>query len=88
MKANGIFFSQRCRQSTQNMTQNARGTIQESIFPRSKESDIRCHSSSMKIKLSPESLTMNNNITNQGMLRAKTGTASKEKPKKSTMSES
>lgn len=88
MKANGIFFSQRCRQSTQNMTQNARGTIQESIFPRSKESDIRCRSLSMKIKLSPESLTMNNNITNQGMLRAKTGTASKEKPKKSTMSES
>lgn len=88
MKANGIFFSQRCRQSTQNMTQNARGTIQESICPRSKESDIRCRSSSMKIKLSPESLTMNNNITNQGMLRAKTGTASKEKPKRSTMRES
>lgn len=70
------------------MTQNARGTIQESIFLRSKEADIRCRSSSMEIKLSPESLTINIDITNQGMLKAKTGTASKEKPKKSTMSES
>lgn len=54
----------------------------------SKEADIRCRSSSMEIKLSPESPTINNDITNQGMLRAKAGTASKEKPKKSTMSES
>lgn len=69
------------------MTQNACGTNQESIFLLSKETDIRCRSSSMEIKLSPESPTINNDITNQGMLRAKTGTASKEKPKKSTMSE-
>lgn len=69
------------------MTQNACGTIQESIFFRSKEADIRCRSSSMEIKLSPENPTINNDITNQEMLRAKTGTALKEKPKKSTMSE-
>lgn len=69
------------------MTQNACGTNQESIFLLRKETDIRCRSSSMEIKLSPESPTINNDITNQGMLRAKTGTASKEKPKKSTMSE-
>lgn len=69
------------------MTQNACGTIQESIFFRSKEAVIRCRSSSMEIKLSPENPTINNDITNQGMLRAKTGTALKEKPKKSTMSE-
>uniref|UniRef100_K1QV64 Uncharacterized protein n=1 Tax=Magallana gigas TaxID=29159 RepID=K1QV64_MAGGI len=66
-----IELNSRCRQSTQNMTQNARGTIQESIFLRSKEADIRCRSSSMEIKLSPESPTINNDITNQGMLRAK-----------------
>lgn len=69
------------------MTQNACSTIQESIFFRSKEADIRCRSSSMEIKLSLENPTINNDITNQGMLRAKTGTAFKEKPKKSTMSE-
>lgn len=58
-----------------------------SIPLRSKEADIRCRSPLMKIKLSSESPTINN-ITNQGMLRAKTGTASKEKTNKSTMSES
>lgn len=69
------------------MTQNACDTIKGSISLRSKEADIRCRGSLMNIKLSSESPTMNN-ITNQGILRAKTGTASKEKTNKSTMSES
>lgn len=70
------------------MTQNICDTIKESIFLRSKEADIRCRSSLMEIKLSSESPTINNDITNQGMLRAKTGTASKGKSNRSTMSES
>lgn len=42
----------------------------------------------MEIPLSSESPTINNDITNQGMMRAKTGTASKENTNNSTMSES
>lgn len=74
--------------STQNMTQNARVTsIEEDIFLRSKEADSRCCSSQMEI-LTPESRTRNNYITIQGKLRDETGTASKERTNKSTMSES
>lgn len=63
-------------------------SIKKSIFLCSKEADIRCHRSLMEIKLTSESPTRNNYITNQRTLRDKTGSALKEQTNESTMSES